>query len=492
METQGGNRMVALAEEASPFALPRREIKWCSIKLSEVISAGKRLDANVFNPQGRHAREVVASGKHKSVPLYGKNGFATAYVCGRFKRVWLERSDLPIYQPSAMTDIYPTPDGYLSKNTKTNLDALRVHRGQILLSCSGTIGRVTLVSKTLDNQIFSHDLIRLDAKSPIDVGYIYAFLRSPIGNPLLQTNNYGAVIQHIEPEHLAEISIPNPPDMIKKKIGDLILRSFAMRDESNELIDKGTAMLMAELKLPPIDSFQTERLGNGKAVNAYSVKLSELTGRLDGSYHLPIVKAITKHLRTHASEVTAVGDKRISKDIILPGRFKRIYVDEGQGRVFIGGKQLLELDPAGKKYLSLVHHSERIKKQLELSEEMTIITCSGTIGKVTLVPRHWHNWAASQHIIRIIPATSNIAGYISVFLASDYGRELIKRFAYGSVVDEIDDYHVSQIPFPLLKNAETQTEINRLALRANELRYEAYQLEQEAMEVLNNEVIHAG
>jgi type I restriction enzyme S subunit len=231
-----------------------------------------------------------------------------------------------------------------------------------------------------------------------------------------------------------------------------------------------------------------EQLDANRNINAYSVKLSELAGRIDASYHFPIINAITGHLRTNAAEVTTVGDKRVSKDIILPGRFKRIYVDEGQGRVFIGGKQIYELDPYGKKYLSFVHHGDRIKKQLELAENMILITCSGTIGKVTLVPHHWNHWAANQHIIRVIPSTKDIAGYAYIFLASDYGRQLITRFTYGSVVDEIDDNHVSQTPFPLLKNKSIQAEINHLALKANELRYQAYQLEQEAMRLLENEV----
>jgi type I restriction enzyme S subunit len=157
----------------------------------------------------------------------------------------------------------------------------------------------------------------------------------------------------------------------------------------------------------------------------------------------------------------------------------------------MGGKQIFELDPSNKKYLSLVHHRKRIKKQLELRENMTLITCSGTIGKVTLVPKHWDHWAASQHIIRVVPSANEIAGYLSIFLASDYGRHLITRYAYGSVVDEIDDNHVSQIPFPFLKDATAQAEINRLALQSNDLRYQAYQLEQEAMRVMEEEVIFA-
>ena len=75
---------------------------------------------------------------------------------------------------------------------------------------------------------------------------------------------------------------------------------------------------------------------------------------------------------------------------------------------------------------------------------------------------------------------------IYVFLSSDYGNCLIKRYTYGSVVDEIDDNHVSQIPFPLLKDTSIQNEINTLALEANQKRYEAYKAEQQAIQIFND------
>ncbi len=467
--------------------LPRREVKWRSVPFSEVVAAGSRLEAAIYNAQSKRAVDAVKNCKYGFVPL--RELVSKAYYTGRFKRTYTKSPHgIPFFLPSQMTDIYPKAEKYISRLTKCDIDELRLKRGDVLLTRSGTIGGLALVSKTLENNVFSDDVIRVTIQNNFS-GYVYAFLRSSIGNTLLQKDKYGEVIQHIEPEHLSGIPVPNPPNNIKEKINGLIVRSFELRDESNDLIDKANATLIKELELPPIDGFHTERLDSDADVNAYSVKLSELDARIDGSYHLPIAKTITKHLRAHASEVTAVGDKRVSKDIILPGRFKRVYVEEGRGRVFIGGKQIHELDPYGKKYLSLVHHGERIKKQLELSENMTLITCSGTVGKVMLVPRHWNHWTASQHIIRIVPANYDIAGYIMIFLASEYGKQLTVRFTYGSVVDEIDDCHVSQIPFPFLKNAAAQAEINRLALHANELRYQAYLSEREAMSVLENEVL---
>ena len=91
----------------------------------------------------------------------------------------------------------------------------------------------------------------------------------------------------------------------------------------------------------------------------------------------------------------------------------------------------------------------------------------------------------------VVPADDSIAGYLNIFLASDYGYHLITRHTYGAVIDEIDDTHVSRIPIPLLKNQDIQLQINALALEANEKRYEAYKLEQKALEIMDKEIIYA-
>lgn len=469
------------------------QLKWCSVSLSDVISRGKRLEASVFDVEAKQAWTRVANCKNGAIILGGENGLIqTAYYPGRFKRIYCDRGrGEPFFLPSQMSDIYPKAEKYISALTKCNIKELKLKPNTLLLTRSGTIGTVSYVSKTTEGKVYSDDVIRVTFKKHYDLGFVYTFLKTKTGNKILTTNGYGSVITHLEPEHLASVLVPNSPIELKKKINNLIVRSFELRDESNELIDKATEMLIAELHLPDINDFDVDFYNKNAHVDTFSVKLSDMAGRLDASYHVPVVDAIVGHMKKYAEEVTTIGDERISKEIILPGRFKRVYVDEGYGRVFIGGKQIYELDPTNKKYLSNIHHGDRISKQLELHENMTLITCSGTIGKVCLVGKHWENWTANQHIIRVVPSDSNIAGYLNIFLQSEYGYNLIKRFTYGSVVDEIDDHHVRQIPIPLLKDKSVQKQINNLALEANQKRYEAYQLEQEALRIMDDEVIYA-
>ena len=471
-------------EETPPF-------KWTSIALQEFIEKDYRLNASVYGIEGRQAREDLKKCKWDVVP-FGNEFIKYAFYLDRFARIYVDKSDgIPFILPSQITEIYPRPTKFISPESNIDIESTKAKQGQILLTRSGTVGVVSYVTKTLRNQSLSDDVIRIEPKNY--PGYIYTYLKSYIGNLLVQTNNYGAVIKHIEPKHLNDIPIPNPPPILKQEIHNLIEESFKLRDESNDLIDEAQSLLKEALKLPNIEKLQgkSELFDKKASFSSYSMPLRKLDNRLDSSYHISIVQTIEKHLRKFAKKVTHIGDSKITQSIILPGRFKRVYVQEGTGVVFFGGKQIYELDPKNKKYLSLIHHSERIKKELMLHKNMTLITCSGTIGKVTIVPEHWEGWTANQHVIRVVPAGEDIAGYLYSWLSSDYAYPLITRYTYGAVVDEIDDNQVSQISIPLLKDDYMQKQINDKVLETSQKRVEAYELEQKALDILNKKVIYA-
>lgn len=465
--------------------------KWASIPAQEVIENDYRLEASVYGIEGRQAREDLKKCKWPLSNLCGDEGLSTSYYGSRFKRVYVEKSAFPLYQPAQLNDLYPKPYRYISASTQTDIDALRVKKGQVLLTCSGTIGNCAYVRNTLDGLIFSHDVIRIQPKE--QGGFIYAFLKTEIGSAIINTSNYGAVIQHIEPAHLSQIHIPNPPFGLKQEIHNSIDKSFALRDESNRLMGEAQALIKDALQLPSLEKLQkqAEQFDNSIEALNFIVSSDELDGRLDASYHVPIVRTIEQRLKKKAKRLLKVGNRHISQAIIFPGRLKRVYVEEGSGVIFIGGKQIGQLDPNNKKYLSLKRHADEIRDQLTLRENMVAITRSGTVGKVAIVPKHWDGWTANEHIIRIAPSNNEIAGYLYAWLSSDYAYPLIRRYIYGSTIDEIDDKQVSQIAIPLLRDEGVQTEINIKVLQANRKRTEAYELERETVDVFNKEVIYA-
>lgn len=467
-------------------------VKWCSVSLAEMVERGKRLEASSYDINNKKSINTILNCKYGYFELVGENSLVKrAYHAPRFKRNYVTKDHeraVGFLGSSDMLDIKPQNYKYITTDLANRLN-LFCPKNTVLVSCSGTIGNVSYVTKTLLPFAFSQHIIRLECEEYS--GYIYCCMKNQNIQTQLQSLIYGAVIQEIEPEHLSRVYIPNAPDSIKAKINDLIMLSYDLRDESNALIDQAQALLVKELNLPPISEIKVDTLDKSKSVQTFNVKLSEMAGRADASYHVPIVDAIVDILKKNAAEVTTVGDERISKSVVLAGVFKRTYVEEEYGYPFLGGKEITQLNPKTEKFLSKAIHKSRYEKELKVTENTVLVTDRGTIGTVALVPKHWNNYAVSQNVLKLVPANNDIAGYIYIFLSSECGRILLRRQTYGSVVDMIDNHSLEMIEFPLLKNQDVQKQINDLALQANEKRYQAYLLEQEALKVLDEDVIYA-
>ena len=286
-------------------------LKWTTVAIREVVEKDCRLEASVYGIEGRQARKDLEQCKWDTV--YLGDEFEKAFYLGRFKRIYIEQKDgVPFILPSQITEIYPKASKFISPTTDVDIESTRVKKGQVLLTRSGTIGVVSYVSKTLENQSVSDDVIRIETR-PYS-GYIYAYLKSKIGRLLIETNIYGAVISHIEPEHLNHIPIPNPPPILKQKIHNLIEESFKLRDSSNELVDEAQSLLKEALQLPDVENLQAKAKQEDKKTGMlnYSVPLSELDNRLDGSYHIPIVQVLKQHLKKTAKETVKVENSQIS------------------------------------------------------------------------------------------------------------------------------------------------------------------------------------
>lgn len=467
------------------------ELKWTPIQSDEIEKANFRFEANVFNIDARAAYLTLKKCKYPTVKLWSSEGLVkNAHYPGRFKRIYVDKENgFPMILPSQMSELKPKATKFISIKTVNAIGKLDVQPNTLLVTRSGTIGNCTIVTKTLQGFTMSDDIIRIVFNKHYDLGYVYSFLKTKTGQLILATNNYGSVIQHIEPEHLENVTIPNAPENIKKEIHEKVMRSFALRDESNELIEKAEKLLMDSLNLPDFNCLKPDLYAPKEDIQTFVVNLDLLNDRFEGSYHVPIVNKIIDCLLDSGASILPLGSGELTSKIIMAGRFKRNYVEEGEGTVFLGGKQIYELDPTGKKYLSVKQHDKRIASQLFIKENMIAITCSGTIGKVNIIPKHWEKWTMSQHVLRAVPKNKSIAGYLYIWLNSDFGRELIISQTYGSVVDEIHDKHLAKIPIPILKDEQIIKEVNDLALKANELRSEAYYLEQDAIKQMNEEVI---
>ncbi|MBE4349953.1 restriction endonuclease subunit S [Vibrio parahaemolyticus] len=461
-------------------------IKSCSISLSEICETGFRLEASVFNIDAKKAKKHIEDLNFLKMPLAGELGIVDAFYCARFKRPYVDAGGIPFFQPSQITEIFPEPARFLASSFGEP-EHLQVKKGDLLLTRSGTIGKLGRVTNHFENKIFSDDLIRIKPKDSKYTGFIYTFLGSDVGQLLLTTSNYGAVIQHIEPEHLEDVEIPIPGKETLEKLNELFEQALKCINDSNKLIQSARDKLLTSLDFDNFTYIDSCKYDPGSPIQNISLGLQNLQGRFDASFHTPKAEAIEAHLKNRECTLLKAGDSFLSKDVFLPGRFKRVYVEREFGIPFIGGKELGNLTPKTEKFLSLKGHSERIKSELLLKQGTILVTRSGTIGKVNLTPSHWEGCAASEHIIRITPKNDITAGYLYAWLSTSYGLEMIKRHTYGSVVDEIDDYHVSEVLVPMLSESEVE-EIGSLVMQASILRTQAHEYDQQSMSILKKEL----
>ena len=135
-----------------------------------------------------------------------------------------------------------------SKQTKKCLDKLRIFKGYLLVSDSGTLGRVTYALKQHDGHIATNNLIRVVIEDKALRGYVYQFLISEIGQSLMLKNAYGTNQEHLEPDVISEILIPVPKSKsMITKVGMKVIDSMESLESSIDTNSTSAEMLKAML-----------------------------------------------------------------------------------------------------------------------------------------------------------------------------------------------------------------------------------------------------
>jgi len=101
-------------------------------------------------------------------------------------------------------------------------------------------------------------------------------------------------------------------------------------------------------------------------------------------------------------------------------------------------------------------HSSKLR-YLEIKEGMTLITCSGSIGRMAYSRKSMVGAWSNQDIMKVVANPELILpGYLHAYLASRYGVPLIVSGTYGAVIQHIEPKHISDLPVPRLKEIEKQ------------------------------------
>lgn len=145
---------------------------------------------------------------------------ATVKLPGQFVRIWAKDKEHGVQYVNATDLMSLTGLGalsgeprYLSRQSEVNFDELIIREGWLLLTCSGTIGRVFYVSNLMDGWVATHDLIRIIPSAEVPVGFLHAYLSSPVAQKQILGHTHGGQIDHVTHHQVGLIRVP----LIQKK-----------------------------------------------------------------------------------------------------------------------------------------------------------------------------------------------------------------------------------------------------------------------------------
>lgn len=128
------------------------------------------------------------------------------------------------------------PEIHLDANKYGNI-TLYPNKDTILLSKDGSVGIAYKVEEDMEI-ITSGALLHLNIiDNEFLPDYLTLVLNSPIVQLQAERDAGGSIIQHWKPSEIEEVIIPNLPLNSQKKISDLILQSFKLKKQSEQLLE---------------------------------------------------------------------------------------------------------------------------------------------------------------------------------------------------------------------------------------------------------------
>ena len=218
-------------------------VEWWSVPVSDIFSnEDVRLDAEHFNPTVSNAiRELRESG----VELAPLSELASVELRGQFTRIWARDSDhgLPYLNATDLLTLFAlgapaSGPRYLSYATATDLESLVIREGWLLMTCSGTIGRVFYVPQRLDGWAATHDLVRIIPHDAGMTGYLYAWLSAPLARSQVLSYTHGGQIDHVTDAQAASILVPILPREQIERINQEALNALQARESAMETLMK--------------------------------------------------------------------------------------------------------------------------------------------------------------------------------------------------------------------------------------------------------------
>lgn len=169
---------------------------------------------------------------------------------GRHKRNYVEKSSdsVAFYSGTQILQTRPYDLKYQPRDYKPAENHF-VKKGWLLITRSGSTGRVIMVGDALDGVMVTEHVIRVVVNSElIDPYYLYAYLSSSlIGKTLLDRGIYASVVDHISPQFVESLPIARLEKDKEAAIATSMKQSLDLQDKAIRAFHKGNSALNEDI-----------------------------------------------------------------------------------------------------------------------------------------------------------------------------------------------------------------------------------------------------
>ncbi len=445
---------------------------------------GRRLDCGPYMSGAVEAKELLK--RHVTERL--ADVAEDIYHAGRESRIWVDSLEHGVPFMGS-TDILASDLTFLPLISKKQISSnpkFTVRKGWTLITRSGTIGRMAYARPDMDGVACSEHVMRVVPNNElIKPGYLYSYLSSRFGVPIVVSGTYGAIIQHIEPHHVADLPVPRLGET-ENQAHDLIQGAADLRVEATELLKTAGQIVNERFGFP-------EKLALSHRVFSCSLAASTLAlKRLEATYHDAVAQESDRLIAgiPCKDEFSTLG---IS--ISETGRLKQVFVDEEYGAPFLTSGEIFRQRYEPTRFLSsrlLPDESEWATQEgdLLLARSGQV---GGIIGRGAWADRRFAGGCVSVDVLRLGAQNSQILpGYLYAYMfLTDVGYRQLIRTAAGSSIPHLSAPDVSRLLIPRCDSA-LEAEINELVWNAGHKRAGAQEKEDQARTLVERTIEEGG
>jgi len=431
-------------------------MKTSVIRSSWVEGNGFRLDTNPYLGGALETKILIDRlplPKHLVRDLVS-NEYGGIYFAGRGSVQWVDSAEYGVpfigggdVQKADLNDL-----PYISKRQVKENPTLLVRKGMTLITRSGTIvGKTAYVRDEMDGMAASDPLRVVPDPKKVKPGYLFAYLSSKFGVPLVASGASGAIIRHLDPDDIGSIPVPRLDKALEDEIHVLVEDAAECLTSHGQLLRAATCAVLEQAKLCDIPRHiwiaDTNRLGWPQSgIRTDSLRALNYDCRIAGHF---------KSIRD--GRFSQLGN--LCRPEFFRGRtvFTRIDASEEHGVKLVGQRAAFRRWPEGR----TIAKSSIEGLGLLVPPGSTLIPSHGTFGEFELYCRALYvtdrtsEYAFSGDFFRCVPRENAIpAGYLFAFLRSEVAFRMLRSISAGGKQQEQQALFMYELPIPRLVDAE--------------------------------------